>query len=72
MMLMQTGIDPIAESSMFIRICAANDPYLDTDTMVFIESEYKVPFFHLRKKTEHAEINSPMRSRPPPEVVVLR
>ena len=69
-MLMQTGLAPIEGSNLFIRISSPNDPYLDIDTMVFIESEYKIPFFHLRTQTEIENPKNSMLSSP--EVINLK
>lgn len=37
LMLMQTGLTPISESNLYVRICYPHDEYLDTDTMIFVE-----------------------------------
>lgn len=41
-----TGLPSIEFSSLFIRVCLPDDPFLDNESYVFVENEYKTPSYH--------------------------
>ncbi|KAL4491258.1 hypothetical protein ABPG72_021644 [Tetrahymena utriculariae] len=69
-LLIQTGLQPMTDSYLFIRICFPNDPYLDNNTYVFLENEYKTPYFHMRnyQQTSPQKVNSVFA----PQVQIIR
>ncbi|KAL4445529.1 hypothetical protein ABPG74_004603 [Tetrahymena malaccensis] len=69
-LLIQTGLQSMADSNLFIRICFPNDPYLDNNTYVFIENEYKTPYFHMRNYQQASP--QKMNSLFSPQVQIIR
>ncbi|EGR32231.1 hypothetical protein IMG5_091790, partial [Ichthyophthirius multifiliis] len=49
-LLFQDGLPYLSNSALFIRVCLPLDPYLDVDSAVLLQNEYKIPPCHLRQK----------------------